>query len=233
MDYQVIIPAAGSGKRMGAGYNKLFLELAGRPIIFHTLDVFASDPACKKIILVVQSAEEEWFLQQLGKETYTTEIQFAHGGTERQHSVYNGLKSALPEGVVLVHDGARPFIEHDTIGELISVATKSGAAIVAVPVKDTIKKVKDLDVVETIERSSLWQVQTPQAFHFSVLYNAHARAEAEHFMGTDEASLVERAGYSVKIVQGDYDNIKLTTPEDLYFAEAILKKRHHKREERN
>lgn len=233
MDYQVIIPAAGSGKRMGAGYNKLFLELAGRPIIFHTIDVFASDPNCKKIILVIQPADEKWFIERLEKESYMTDIQFALGGMERQYSVYNGLKSASPDGVVLVHDGARPFIGLDTIDELVSVAAKNGSAILAVPVKDTIKKVRGLEVMETIERSSLWQVQTPQAFHFSVLYNAHVRAEAEHFMGTDEASLVERAGFSVKIVQGDYDNIKLTTQEDLYFAEAILKKRQHKKEGRN
>ncbi|MCR2823265.1 2-C-methyl-D-erythritol 4-phosphate cytidylyltransferase [Lederbergia panacisoli] len=222
MNYQVIIPAAGSGKRMGAGYNKLLMNLEGRPIILHTLDVFEKDPHCGQIILVIQPDDEPFFKE---IQSRYLKIHLVHGGSERQYSVYNGLKAAVADGIILVHDGARPFIRPETILSLVDSARKHGAAIAAVPVKDTIKKVKDLEVIETVDRSSLWQVQTPQAFRFSVLKSAHERAKLEGFLGTDEASLVEKSGQPVKIVESDYDNIKLTTPEDLYFAEAILKKR--------
>lgn len=222
MNYQVIIPAAGSGKRMGAGYNKLLMNLAGRPIILHTLDVFEKDPNCSRIILVIHSNDESFFTE-IGSRY--TKIHLVFGGNERQYSVYNGLTAAKEEGIILVHDGARPFIRPETIARLVAAAEENGAAIAAVPVKDTIKKVKNFEVVETVDRSSLWQVQTPQAFHFSLLKNAHERAQKEKYLGTDEASLVEKTRHSVKVVEADYDNIKLTTPEDLYFAEAILKKR--------
>jgi len=223
MNYQVIIPAAGSGKRMGAGYNKLLMNLAGRPIILHTLDVFEKDPNCNRIILVIHADDEPFFTETQGR---YPKIDLVYGGSERQYSVYNGLKAAQANGIILVHDGARPFIRPETISRLVDSARKNGAVIAAVPVKDTIKKATDLEVVETVDRSSLWQVQTPQAFHFSVLQSAHEQAKIEGYLGTDEASLVEKNGHPVKIVESDYDNIKLTTPEDLYFAEAILKKRH-------
>ncbi|MBS4179698.1 2-C-methyl-D-erythritol 4-phosphate cytidylyltransferase [Lederbergia citrea] len=225
MDYQVIIPAAGSGKRMGAGHNKLFLKLGRRPIILHTMDVFTADPNCRKVILVIQHNDEEYFKEILEDVDHSPKIQLVYGGNERQDSVYNGLKAACADGIILVHDGARPFIRLKTISQLVRSAVESGAAIAAVPVKDTIKKAVGHEVVETVERSSLWQVQTPQAFRFSVLLNAHEQARNECFLGTDEASLVERTSHTVKIVESDYDNIKLTTPEDLYFAEAIMEKR--------
>lgn len=224
MEYQVIIPAAGSGKRMGAGYNKLLLKLAERPIILHTLDVFAEDPYCNKIIMVIHPDDESIFINMLKAEPHFEKVTLVHGGSERQDSVYNGLAAIKEEGIVLVHDGARPFIKEQAIRQLVESAFKNGAAIAAVPVKDTIKKVVNFEVSETVERSSLWQVQTPQAFRFSVLKRAHEQAKLEKFVGTDEASLVERVRYPVKIVESDYDNIKLTTPEDLYFAEAILAK---------
>ncbi|MBS4221059.1 2-C-methyl-D-erythritol 4-phosphate cytidylyltransferase [Bacillus sp. FJAT-49711] len=222
MNYQVIIPAAGSGKRMGAGYNKLLMNLAGRPIILHTLDVFEKDPYCSRIILVIQPDDEPFFKD---IQSRYPKIHIVLGGSERQYSVYNGLKAAEADGIILVHDGARPFIRPKTISSLVECARKEGAAIAAVPVKDTIKKATDLKVIETVDRSSLWQVQTPQAFRFSVLQSAHEQAKLEGYLGTDEASLVEKGGYPVKIVESDYDNIKLTTPEDIYFAEAILRKR--------
>ena len=123
-----------------------------------------------------------------------------------------------------MHDGARPFIQEELIHQLTEAASLHAGAIVAVPVKDTIKKVQDRSVVETVERSSLWSVQTPQAFRVSILYKAHQEAEDDQFLGTDDASLLERMGEQVVIIEGDYDNIKITTQEDLYFAEAILKK---------
>jgi 2-C-methyl-D-erythritol 4-phosphate cytidylyltransferase len=225
MEYQVIIPAAGQGKRMGAGKNKLFLYLNGKPIISHTLKVFLDDSKCNGIILAIQPDDEAFFKKLLKTHSTTKKIRLVFGGAERQYSVFNGLQIAHDCDIILVHDGARPFIRHEVIHQLASVAYDQGAAIAAVPVKDTIKKVHDFQVVETIERTSLWQVQTPQAFRFSLLWEAHHQASQQNFLGTDEASLVERLHYPVQIVTADYDNIKLTTPEDLYIAEAILKHR--------
>lgn len=225
MEYDVVIPAAGSGTRMGAGKNKLLLELNERPIILHTLEVFAGDPDCSKMIVVIQPKEEKIFREMTVGSPYEKKLAFVYGGAERQHSVYNGLK-AVSTGIVLVHDGARPFIRRPVIKQLVSEVVRSGAAIAAVPVKDTIKQAVDHEVVQTIDRSSLWQVQTPQAFRLSILRQAHEWARAKGYLGTDEASLVEKKGdISIKIIKSDYDNIKITTPEDLYFARAIIEKR--------
>ncbi|OMP67971.1 2-C-methyl-D-erythritol 4-phosphate cytidylyltransferase [Domibacillus epiphyticus] len=226
MKYFVVIPAAGKGKRMKAGLNKLLLELEGKPVIIHTLEVFESDPCCKGIVLSVHPDEQSEFEQLLLTYNIKKVCAFAMGGQERQHSVYSGLKVLPPESdIVLVHDGARPFITRGTIEMLVKSAHDSGAAIAAVPVKDTIKKAASGTVSKTIDRASLWSVQTPQAFKKSVLLHAQQKAEEEQFLGTDESSLVERTGYRVQIVESDYDNIKLTTPEDMYFARAIIAKR--------
>lgn len=226
MPYQVIIPAAGLGKRMGAGKNKLLLTLAGVPILIHTLKVFEADAECSGIILAINPSDEQQF-QSLLKEFGIHKVSsLVTGGKERQDSVYNGLMAVHSmDGIVLVHDAARPFIRIETIHNLVHAASKEGGSIVAVPVKDTIKKAANSMVAETVERSSLWAVQTPQAFRVSVLLEAHNKAMREQFIGTDESSLVERIPHPVSIIEGDYDNIKLTTPEDLYFAEAILRKR--------
>ncbi|MGV2942253.1 2-C-methyl-D-erythritol 4-phosphate cytidylyltransferase [Mesobacillus sp. LC4] len=226
MPYQVIIPAAGQGKRMGAGKNKLLLTLEGVPILIHTLRVFEADAECTGIILAISPNDEQQFKSLLNEYGIHKVSSLVNGGKERQDSVYNGLKAVHSlDGIVLVHDAARPFIKMETIHKLVEAASKDGGAIVAVPVKDTIKKAMDGTVAETVERSSLWAVQTPQAFRASVLLEAHNKAMREQFIGTDESSLVERIPHPVSIIEGDYDNIKLTTPEDLYFAEAILRKR--------
>ncbi|CAL1525682.1 2-C-methyl-D-erythritol 4-phosphate cytidylyltransferase [Bacillus subtilis] len=223
MSYDVVIPAAGQGKRMKAGRNKLFIDLKGDPVIIHTLRVFDSHRQCDKIILVINEQEREHFQHLLSDYPFQTSIELVAGGDERQHSVYKGLKAVKQEKIVLVHDGARPFIKHEQIDELIAEAEQTGAAILAVPVKDTIKRVQDLQVSETIERSSLWAVQTPQAFRLSLLMKAHAEAERKGFLGTDDASLVEQMeGGSVRVVEGSYTNIKLTTPDDLTSAAAIM-----------
>ena len=226
MPYQVIIPAAGQGKRMGAGKNKLLLTLEGVPILIHTLKVFEADTDCSGIILAINPSDEHQF-QSLLKEYGIHKVSsLVTGGKERQDSVYNGLVAVNSmDEIVLVHDAARPFIKIETIHNLVDAASKDGGSIVAVPVKDTIKKAANSMVAETVERSSLWAVQTPQAFRVSVLLEAHNKAMREQFIGTDESSLVERIPHPVSIIEGDYDNIKLTTPEDLYFAEAILRKR--------
>jgi 2-C-methyl-D-erythritol 4-phosphate cytidylyltransferase len=222
MSYQVVIPAAGQGKRMKAGKNKQFIELRDQPVIVHTLKVFERDEWCEGIILVINEAEREQFNEILKRFAIKKVISMVSGGTERQHSVYNGLKEIKNSDIVLIHDGARPFITVEKIHELVQAAKEHGAAVVAVPVKDTIKRVFDGYVHETVERSSLWAVQTPQAFHVSLVLEAHERASLERYIGTDDASLVERIGKQVKIIEGDYRNIKLTTPDDLLFAQAIL-----------
>ncbi|KSU57401.1 2-C-methyl-D-erythritol 4-phosphate cytidylyltransferase [[Bacillus] enclensis] len=223
MEYRVVIPAAGQGKRMKAGKNKLLLELNNCPVIIHTLRVFDRDPACRGIYLAIHPGDRETLQELIQRFSIKKVVKLVDGGEERQHSVYNAVLE-IDGGIVLVHDGARPFIKQATIHQLTEEAESSGAAIAAVPVKDTIKKVKGGTVEETIERSSLWMVQTPQAFRLPLLKRAHSEAAADGFLGTDDASLAERIGIDVSIVESDYDNIKLTTPEDLYFAEAIVKK---------
>lgn len=225
MLYQVIIPAAGQGKRMGAGKNKLLLRLEGVPVLIHTLKVFEADHHCAGIFLAIHRDDEAEFTSLLQEYGIKKVSALVIGGKERQDSVYNGLRAVGSfDGIVLVHDAARPFITIGTIHRLVEAASREGGAIVAVPVKDTIKKADNGLVIETVERSSLWAVQTPQAFRVSLLLEAHLQAVKDDFLGTDESSLVERLPHHVAIIEGDYDNIKLTTPEDLYFAEAILRK---------
>lgn len=224
MTYQVIIPAAGQGKRMGAGKNKLLLQLEGIPLLIYTLKVFENDNSCTGVILAVNEQEEKEVNKLLRKYNIKKVIRLVTGGQERQYSVYHGVQALDGNGIVLVHDAARPFIDQKRIQSLVEEAEQHGAAVLAVPVKDTIKKVIDNKVIETVERSSLWSIQTPQAFRMSLLKEAHERAIEEDFLGTDDASLVERIGHAVMIVEGNYDNIKLTTPEDLFFAETLIKK---------
>lgn len=225
MDYTVIIPAAGQGKRMGAKKNKQFIELEGKPVIIHTLLVFEDDPFCEEIIVVANQNEIEQLHQVVTSYQLTKKIQIVSGGSERQFSVHNGLKIINGDKIVHIHDGARPFVKREHIHQLTKQASETGAAVLAVPVKDTVKRVNDsLHVIETMERSSLWAVQTPQAFRLSVIKQAHEEAERLGILGTDDASLVE-PHQEVSIVKGDYLNIKLTTPEDLLFAKAILHNR--------
>ncbi|MEH7112748.1 2-C-methyl-D-erythritol 4-phosphate cytidylyltransferase [Neobacillus niacini] len=225
MAYQVIIPAAGQGKRMRAGKNKLLLELNNIPIFIHSLKVFDEDELCEGIILAISPQDEGEIKLLLKKHKVKKVLDLVPGGKERQDSIYNALKTVKTDGIILVHDAARPFILKEHIHRLLDTAQETGAAIIGVPAKDTMKTVHDQSVLATVERSSLWAVQTPQAFRFSVLYKAYEQAEKDCFVGTDDSSLVERTSHPVTIIEGDYDNIKLTTQEDLFFAEAIIKKR--------
>jgi 2-C-methyl-D-erythritol 4-phosphate cytidylyltransferase len=226
MEYKVIIPAAGQGKRMNVGKNKQFITIGTKPVIIHTLSVFEKDQYCTGIILVINEKEKEEFSSLIRTYEIKKVGHLVIGGAERQHSVYNGLIAMQnSDGLVLVHDGARPFITIQKIHELVEAASNTGASILAVPVKDTIKKVTNGFVNETIERSSLWAVQTPQAFQVQLLLEAYEQARQSGFMGTDEASLVERLDKPISVVTGDYENIKLTTQEDLIYGESILRKR--------
>jgi 2-C-methyl-D-erythritol 4-phosphate cytidylyltransferase len=221
----VIIPAAGRGKRMGTKVSKQFLPLGDKPVLIHTLMVFETHPEVDEIVVVAGAGEVsrvEEMVAQYGLEKISA---VATGGQERQDSVRSGLEHLQTEWV-LVHDAARPFVTHGHITELLKVVRLHGAAILAVPVKDTIKQVDPAGIVErTPDRQSLWAVQTPQAFRRSLLVQAHQRALEQGMTGTDDAMLVEELGIDVRVVMGDYQNIKLTTPEDLAIAEAIWKMR--------
>lgn len=225
MQYDVILPAAGSGKRMGANQNKLFLELAGVPILIHTLRVFEQDTQCRAIYLAVKSEERDYIQQQLAQYEIHKVVAMPDGGEERQHSVYACMQEIKNSEIVLVHDAARPFIELPTIHELVQQATEKGAAIAGVRAKDTMKNVQDGKIQETVDRSNLWMIQTPQAFRFELLNRAEQQAAEDGFLGTDEAMLVERLGEAIYIVESSYENIKMTTKEDLVFGEAILNRR--------
>lgn len=225
MEYTVVLPAAGSGTRMKADKNKLLLELVGKPVFIHTLEVFQKDPACQSIWLAVKK-EEQPIMESYVREFGLTKVAgYAIGGRERQDSVRACLEAIPPCELVLVHDAARPFIERRVITQLAETAEAHGAAIAGVRVKDTIKKAHSGIVAETVDREALWIIQTPQAFRYPLLLEAAKSAEADRFLGTDEAMLIERLGLPVRIVESTYENVKMTTPDDLVYGKAILESR--------
>jgi len=220
-----LIPAAGMGRRMGASINKQYLLLDGKPILVHTLELLQKADFIDEIFILVP-AEEIAYCRIHVVEKYGIDKvkQIVAGGEERQNSVLNGLRAmdCQEEDVVLIHDGVRPFVPLSAVQRSIDMALEHDGALVAVPVKDTVKIVKDAFVTSTPARKSLWLAQTPQSFRYQVIRSAHERAEAEGFSGTDDASLLEHIGKKVHIVIGDYRNIKITTPEDLIMAQAFL-----------
>jgi 2-C-methyl-D-erythritol 4-phosphate cytidylyltransferase len=221
-----LIPAAGMGKRMGASINKQYLLLAGRPILAHTLQAFEEAPFVDDIYPIVPADEIDFCREEVVERYGFTKVRaIVAGGKERQHSVLNGLRfleGAADDDVVLIHDGVRPLVPADLLRRSIDVAREYEGALAAVPVKDTVKVVTEGLVTGTPPRESLWLAQTPQAFRYGVIRSAHEIAEAEGFLGTDDASLVERLGDRVHVVIGDYRNIKITTPDDLVLAEAFV-----------
>lgn len=225
MDWGAVIVAAGRGKRMGADVNKAYLPLAGRPVLAHALAAFEACPAVGEIVVVAAPGEEERAAA-VARELGLTKLSaIIRGGAERQDSVYAGL-AALRAAGALVHDAARPLVTPALIAACCAAAEASGAAAPAVPVKDTIKLSDGGgSIVSTPDRSLLWAVQTPQAFRRAELMEAHDRARREGAAATDDAMLLERLGRKVAIVESDYDNIKITTPEDLPIAELLLARR--------
>jgi 2-C-methyl-D-erythritol 4-phosphate cytidylyltransferase len=222
----VVIAAAGQGKRMQTQVSKPFLSFHDRPILLHTLQVFETHPEVEQIVVVTKESEMEQTKQLLQAEGCKKVAEVVAGGKERPESVYRGL-AYISTAFVLVHDAVRPFISHDAISRLLESVRMHGAAILAVPVKDTIKQVNDAAIVErTPDRSRLWAVQTPQAFRMQLLRQAYEQglAQAEAYV-TDDAMLVEQLGVDVRVVQGEYTNIKLTTPDDLLLAEVIYQMR--------
>lgn len=222
----VVIVAAGKGSRMRSAVSKQYLLLQNRPIILHTLAAFQAIDELDDIVLVVGPEDVVMVNNWVEQYQFDKVRHVVSGGSERQNSVYKGLR-VLDEQIdwVLIHDGVRPFVTEQAIHNLLEEVKRSNAAVLAVPVKDTIKAVdKDGYIESTPDRSKLWAIQTPQAFQRELIIASHKEAEAIGFMGTDDAMLVERRGIAVKIVEGDYDNIKITTPEDLPRAELILRR---------
>lgn len=220
----VIIVAAGKGSRMGTAESKQYLQLGHKPILVHTLQLFQNIHEVDEIILVVGGTDVDrcrGFVQDYALSKVSHVLA---GGAERQDSVRRGLDSLQRDTTwVLVHDGVRPFVKKEHVFDCLVKAQEQDAAVLAVPVKDTIKIVDtEKRIQSTPDRRSLWAIQTPQAFRLSLLQEAHGRALQDNFMGTDDAMLVERIGTTVHVVEGDYYNIKITTPEDLPWAEWIL-----------
>ncbi|MBQ2953449.1 MAG: 2-C-methyl-D-erythritol 4-phosphate cytidylyltransferase [Clostridia bacterium] len=218
--WYAIILAGGSGSRMGAGRNKVLLELQGEPVILRAIRAF--EGLADGVVLVSRGEDIPAMREMLAERGLTAAV--VPGGATRQESVWNGL-CALPEAAdrVLIHDGARCLVDADTIRRCMESVEACGSGVAAVPVVDTIKQV-DAEgvVVSTPDRSTLMAVQTPQAFDTALIRRAHEAAMAEGFIGTDDASLVERLGYPVRLTQGSRRNIKLTTPEDINMAQAFL-----------
>jgi len=223
----VIIPAAGKGKRMGNTKSKQFLEVAGKPIIVRTLEHFQNSPEVD-IILVASNRNDLELLTELVKQYNLTKVgSVIEGGAERQDSVWNGLQAMAKEKVelVMIHDAVRPFISQQMIKKILQATLKDSVAILAVRPKDTIKKSSNADYAdETLDRERLWITQTPQAFKFSLIHKAFEKAYCDGFYGTDDASLIERIGMKVRIVEGTYDNIKITTTDDIELAQSIVKR---------
>ena len=222
-----VIPAAGQGKRMKSELNKQYLSLLNKPILAHTLDVFQDCDLITEIIVVVREDEKDYCRREvIDKYNYNKVSALVKGGQSRQESVYNGLQSIDKADYILIHDGARPLLTNEILCESINQVKKHKAVGVAVPVKDTIKKVDNKGYVEkTPVRDKLWAIQTPQAFEYNLVSEAYSRAIKEDFSGTDTSMLVERLGHKVKLIKGSYENLKITTPEDLINAEAIIKRR--------
>lgn len=214
----VIIAAAGSGKRMGSGVPKQFLQIEGLPVLVKTVEAFCRHPYIDGIFVVSAKEYVKFTKEILCKYNLPKVALVVQGGTERQDSVYNALKQ-IPEdiGYVLVHDAARPFASADLISRTVEMMVEKGTAVAAVKVKDTIK-IADYEkgtFKETLKRDELYAVQTPQGFERNMLMDAYANAFKEHYYGTDDAVLVERMGQMVHFVDGEYSNIKITTKEDL------------------
>ena len=224
----VLIPSAGSGSRMGAKAKKPYLSLGNKPILAHTLLAFEQCSLINEVVLIVAEDEIDYCKTSIVEPFKIRKVnKIIAGGPKRQDSVWEGLKTLNDDcELVMIHDGVRPFVSQEILKKSVHETANSGATVVAVPVKDTIKIVsKKAEVLETIDRSRIWAVQTPQTFTRDVLKRAYEKAYNDRFYGTDDASLVERLGVKVKIIPGSYDNMKITTPGDLTLGEAILERR--------
>ncbi|MCP6762616.1 MAG: 2-C-methyl-D-erythritol 4-phosphate cytidylyltransferase [Fischerella sp. CENA71] len=223
----LLIPAAGSGRRMGSNRNKLLLQVRSRPIIAWTLLAAQASDEISWIGIISQPIDWQDFKQIIADLQLTKPVELIQGGSTRQESVYNGLQS-LPANAeqVLIHDGARCLATPDLLNRCAEAIRQCPGLIAAVPVKDTIKVVDENGIIQsTPDRSQLWAAQTPQGFDVKLLKQCHAEGVAQGWEVTDDAALFEKCGYQVQIVQGEETNLKVTTPQDLAIAEFIFKTR--------
>ena len=215
-----VIVAAGRSSRMG-GVDKTFAPLLGAPLIAHTVERFEAHPRISEIALVLAAESVERGRKLAAARGWRKVTQVCAGGARRQDSVYTGLTALAPCELALVHDGARPCLDAATLERGIRAAAEHGAAVAGIPVKDTIKRVSpELVIEETPERARLWAAQTPQVFRCGLLLEAHRRSEGDF---TDDAAMVEALGHPVRMFEGTYENIKVTTPGDLVIAETFLR----------
>lgn len=212
---------------MGGAARKQYLTLGGLPLLVLSLQVLQRIDSIREIILSVPEHDREYCWREIVKPYMLEKVtQIVVGGERRQDSVRHGLLAISdPPALVLVHDGVRPFIQAPTIEQGIFCAEQTGAAVIAMPMHDTVKRVDPHGVIqETLNREELWQIQTPQIFRYDWLMEAHQQAQEEHWNVTDDAALIEKAGHRVSVVEGSRFNIKITKPDDLVFGEAILQR---------
>lgn len=221
-----IIPAAGRGERMGQGDSKAFLALAGQPLLFYTLNRVHDCEILDELVLVVPGDKLPVSRGLVAEGGFSKVKKVVAGGESRQESVAKGLAEVDPSAdIVVIHDGARPLVDSRLIEEAIKAAREFGAVAAAVPVKDTVRTISvEGRLLDRLERDRVALVQTPQAFNYDWFKQAHERAKEDGFLATDDAALVERLGRPVHMILGAYSNIKVTTPEDLLLAEALLKR---------
>ncbi len=223
-----IVPAAGRGLRMGGTVPKQFLALGGEPLVVHSLRVLQRSPVIDHIILAVPEADFDYCLNDLAVRFGFSKIRrVVAGGKERQDSVRHALEHVPEETqIVVVHDAVRPFLTERMIAEVVEAAYREGGAIIALPMRDTVKQVGlEHRIERTVDRKSLWLAQTPQAFRRDRLLNGHRKAHAEGVHATDDACIFEWTGHPVVVVEGSGENIKVTRPEDMVIGEAILASR--------
>ena len=224
-----IVLAAGQGKRMGTKIHKQYLELDGKPILYYSLKAFEDSAVIDEVLLVTGSGEEEYCRREIVEKYQLTKVRkILAGGAERYHSVWNGLQEMDGEGYVFIHDGARPFVDEEIISRVFKEVQEHKACVVGMPVKDTIKVVDENEFVKkTPDRSSLWLVQTPQVFENHIVKGAYSMLMRESYINvTDDAMVVEQMlKYPIKLVYGSYENIKITTREDLEVAEVLVKRK--------
>jgi 2-C-methyl-D-erythritol 4-phosphate cytidylyltransferase len=221
--FTVCIPSAGSGSRLGAFLPKQYLDIAGKPVLAHTLAVFEALSECEQIMIATDNGT--LVEQILKKYPVTTRLTIVSGGLQRQDSVANMLTACADndDSIVLVHDAARPCITGVQVREVVRAIAEHGAALLALPARDTVKQVQGDEVIRTLIRDEVWLAQTPQGARLGMLRHAFQLAGQQAFVATDEAELLERAGYSVKAVPGSAANIKITYQEDIRLAEALLR----------
>ncbi len=220
----VLITAAGHGKRLGGHTPKQFLTVANRPILAWTIQAFHQIDWIRQISLVVPDGWQESAQSEIiDRFNFTKVKQIITGGQERQDSVFAGLQALQSQcNWIIIHDGVRPFIQSSLVKKVYLAAKKFNAAVVGYPSRDTIKQTSDSQVIQTVDRSHLWLVQTPQVFKTSLITKAHQAAQRENFIATDDTQLVERLGKPVHVILGDHYNIKITTREDLEIAKQLL-----------